>query len=97
MGRYDDQPRIHRMRADGTAEVLLARRIIPPAAGTLPGGTVRVQPAERLDMIAAAALGDPLEWWRIADANPVLDPAELEQPGRALRLSTGMALPGEVP
>lgn len=97
MGRYDDVPRRKVRRRDGSDDVLMARRLIPPVAGLLPNGTVRVRPGDRLDSIAAAALGDPEAWWRIADANPALDPAELEAPGRVLSLGTGMPLPGEAP
>jgi nucleoid-associated protein YgaU len=40
--------------------------------------------SDRLDLIAARTLGDPLLFWRIADANLALDPFDLVEPGRAL-------------
>ena len=42
---------------------------------------------DRLDLIAAAYLGDPTQFWRICDANPVIHPEELccGRPDRASR------------
>jgi nucleoid-associated protein YgaU len=43
---------------------------------------------ERLDHIAHRHYGDPEQFWRIADANLALHPAELTEPvGRVLRIS----------
>jgi hypothetical protein len=40
-------------------------------------------------------LADAEQWWRIADANPVLDPAELTaEPGRTLRITLSEGVPG---
>jgi nucleoid-associated protein YgaU len=48
---------------------------------------VTVQPGERLDLITARTLGDPLQFWRIADANNAMDPQELAaEPGTVLRV-----------
>jgi hypothetical protein len=42
---------------------------------------------ERLDLLAARALGDPEQFWRICDANNAMDPSELTAtPGRVLRV-----------
>ena len=32
------------------------------------------------------ALADPLQYWRVADANDALNPFDLEVPGRVLRV-----------
>jgi hypothetical protein len=37
----------------------------------------RVRVSDRLDNVTAMYLGDPTQFWRIADANRVLQPAEL--------------------
>jgi hypothetical protein len=43
---------------------------------------------ERLDNIAAKYLGDPTLFWRLCDANNVLQPETLtETPGRKLRIT----------
>jgi hypothetical protein len=43
----------------------------------------RVEPGDRLDLLAAQHIGDPAAAWRIADANTALDPDELVGPGAA--------------
>jgi hypothetical protein len=44
-----------------------------------------VAPSDRFDLIAARTLGDATAFWRIADANRVMDPNELSAaPGRLL-------------
>ena len=43
---------------------------------------------DRRDLLAARHLGDPELWWRLADANAVLDPRGLTEPiGRRLRVT----------
>lgn len=47
----------------------------------------RVAQAERLDLVAWRALGDPTAFWRVADCNPTLDPFDLtDTPGRRIAL-----------
>jgi hypothetical protein len=44
-----------------------------------------VMQGDRFDLVAARTLGDSQAYWRIADANRVMDPDELtETPGRRL-------------
>lgn len=45
--------------------------------------------SDRLDRIAAKYLGDPLFWWKIMDANPIIqDPYDI-RPGQQIRLPVG--------
>jgi nucleoid-associated protein YgaU len=44
----------------------------------------RVAAGDRLDLLAARYYGDPLQSWRIVDANGGMDPFELLEPGRTL-------------
>ena len=63
----------------------LLRRFIPQPTSIPRGGVVTVAPRDRLDLMAARTLGDPLLAWRIADANAAMDPSALtEMPGRVL-------------
>ena len=42
---------------------------------------------DRLDVITARVLGDPEQYWRIADANDVMSPDELtDELGRPIRI-----------
>lgn len=78
----------------GRTVAVLERRVIPPAEahGTLGWHTVRAR--ERLDLVAAARIGDAELWWRLADANPTLDPADLTaREGRKLRLALPPGMP----
>jgi hypothetical protein len=72
---------------DGT-EVSYVRRRLVPRADELPLLTrARVLPGDRLDLLTARALGDPLLFWRIADANDAMSPAALvARAGRMLRV-----------
>lgn len=50
---------------------------------------------DRLDNIAATYLGDPEQFWRIADANGAMRPEELtEEIGRRLRITQPEGIPG---
>jgi len=64
------------------------RRFVPPADE---GTTIiehLVVRGDRLDNIAAAYMGDPTQFWRICDANGVMDPNELaETVGRRIRVA----------
>lgn len=72
---------------DGRAVPYLRRRIIAPPDDASTLTTVVVTAGSRLDLVAARLQGDPLQAWRIADANCALDPADLvATPGRVLRV-----------
>ena len=68
----------------------LTRRFLPAVATLTPAGTHRVGEDDRLDRIAAAEFGDPEAFWRVADANLVLIPADLTATeGRLLLIALG--------
>ena len=55
----------------------LERRILPASGG---GTTIvehRVVEGDRLDRLTAKYTGDPLQFWRVADANDAMRPEEL--------------------
>ena len=66
------------------------RRFIPAGEARPRWWSTRSAQGERLDNITARYLGDPTQFWQVCDANGVLEPAELEELGRAVRI----ALPG---
>ncbi|MEU4131157.1 LysM peptidoglycan-binding domain-containing protein [Streptomyces wuyuanensis] len=92
---HDAQIGVHRT-ADGREVRYTRRRLLPPLPED-PGEQTAphtVGSGERPDQLAQRHLGDPSQWWRIADANPVLDPDELTaEPGRVIAIP----LPGGFP
>lgn len=67
--------------------VYLRRRFVPPAGAfaEIQGHTVKE--GERLDQIAAQYVGDPERFWCVCDANNAMDPNDLAEPGRRLRIT----------
>jgi hypothetical protein len=81
-------------RADGEPVPYLARRFLPLSERF---ALLRVHPVtdgERLDLIAAAELGDPEAYWRICDANDAMRPDDLVTVGRRLRITLPEGIPG---
>ncbi|MFJ1975554.1 LysM domain-containing protein [Streptomyces sp. NPDC087903] len=91
--RYQDVGTAQYEPPDGGAPVpYVRRRLLPDPATLTPVAVHTVGEDDRLDRIAAAALGDPELFWLVADANPVLDPAELTaRPGRRLVIALSAA------
>jgi hypothetical protein len=81
---------------DGRSVPYLSQRFAPPASSLPLVQRVTVGQADRLDWIATRALGDPLQAWRVSDANDAMNPPDLvSQPGRSLRVpQPGPAAPG---
>jgi hypothetical protein len=80
---------------DDTQVPYLARRLLPDPASLTTVSQYTVVAGDRPDLIAYKVLGDPGQWWQIADANPVLDPRELTAtPGRKLRITLPQGIAG---
>ena len=80
---------------DGTTIVYLRRRFVPPPENFALLQEHVVASGDRLDNIAARYLGDPLQYWRICDANGAVRPAELtDTAGRRLRITLPEGVPG---
>jgi nucleoid-associated protein YgaU len=82
---------------NGQVIAYLGRRIVPqpgaPNFATINQYTVRQ--GDRLDLIAAKYLGDPLMAWLICDANGAIRPHDLvATPGRVLAITTPQGVPG---
>jgi hypothetical protein len=83
------------VREDGTEVVYLRRRFVPRPERFAVVGEHVVSEGERLDLVAHQYLGDPEQFWRIADANGAVRPEELtEEPGRRLRITLPEGIPG---
>jgi hypothetical protein len=80
---------------DGHVVAYKRRRFVPPPSELPPLSQVAVAMGDRLDVIAARTVGDPEQFWRICDAHPILDPAELtDESGRVLHVPMPTGLGG---
>lgn len=82
---------------DGQTFTYLARRFVPqpgaPNFATVATHTVRQ--GDRLDLLAAKYLGDPLLFWLLCDANGGIRPGKLvETPGTILNITMPQGVPG---
>lgn len=82
--------------ASGDTATYLLRRFVPPPDRFDAIEEHIVSQGERLDSIAALYLNDPLQFWRICDANRAMRPEELtEVIGRRLRITLPEGIPGK--
>jgi len=80
---------------DGQHIVHLRRRFLPDPREFTLLQEHRVQAGERPDNLAAAYLGEAEYFWRLADANGVMDPNELiEQIGLVVRITLPEGIQG---
>ncbi len=92
--RYRPVETAELVTAEGRTVVYLRRRFIPPPEEFALLHEHEVSDGERVDTLAASELGDAEQFWRIADANAALHPAELIEPGRVLRITLPEGLLG---
>ena len=92
--RYYSIEVVTREEADGRTISYLRRRFVPqPERFALLREHV-VRDGERLDQITALYLGDPEQFWRIADANGAIAPETMtDNAGAVVRIT----LPADVP
>jgi hypothetical protein len=80
---------------DGRVVVYLRRRFVPSPDRFALLQEHTVTQGERLDNITAHYLGDPEQFWRVADANRAMDPNDLTRViGRRLRITLPEGIPG---
>jgi hypothetical protein len=73
----------------------LRRRLCPRADRFALLHDVGVVEGDRRDLLGARHVGDAELWWRLADANAVVDPRSLtDRIGRRLRVSLAEGVPG---
>ena len=78
---------------DGRTVSYLRRRWLPRAESLQEIQRHQVCEGDRLDNITAAYLGDPTMFWQVCDANNAMQPEELEQVGRSLRITLPDGIP----
>src|SRR5438876_11133838 len=80
---------------DGKTYAYLRRRFVPQPERFMTLQEHVVVQGDRLDNLTARYLGDPLQFWRICDANRAMRPEELtEELGRRLRITLPEGIPG---
>ena len=62
---------------DGRTVVYVQRRFLPPTENFAPLQYVTITAGDRLDNLAARAIGDPQQYWRLCDANGAMLPEAL--------------------
>jgi hypothetical protein len=93
--RYRGLPLLTCRDREGREIVYVARRWVPPPELFADAGRYQVREGDRVDTIAADQFGDPSLFWRLADANRALAPAELtSRVGRFLRITLPAGMPG---
>ena len=75
--RYYDLPDRTHLTRDGREILFKARRLLIARPPRPPALWEEVAPADRPDLLAHRALGDPLMFWRLCEANAADDPFEL--------------------
>lgn len=82
---------------DGKELVYLKRRFVPSPDRFAVLQEHAVVEGDRLDNITALYLNDPLQFWRICDANNAMNPPDLTtEIGRRLRITLPEGIP-EIP
>ena len=100
MQAFPPSSRYHRVEVvttelpDGREVAHLRRRLCPDPLALAQIGEHMVVEGDRLDNVTARHLGAPEQFWRLCDANGVLQPCELEAVGRTIRLTLPEGIPG---
>lgn len=91
--RYYTVPTATYVTPDGRTIVYVTPRRIPQPSGFTLLERATVTAGDRLDLLTDRYLGDPLQFWRVADCNRALNPFDLmAEPGS----SVDVCLPKEI-
>lgn len=80
--------------AAGRRTAYLRRRFLPQPETFALLVEHEVSEGDRIDNVTATYLGDPEQFWRVADANRALRPDDLIEIGRRLRITLPAGIPG---
>ena len=75
--RYYGRPILTTEDARGHSVLYVSRRFLPDPATLTVIARYRVQQGDRIDVVAAAQIGNPLSYWQICDANLALQPDDV--------------------
>jgi LysM domain len=92
--RYFGQPTTTLTAPDGTVISYLTRRFVPQPERFALLKQHTVAQGDRPDSIAAKYFNDPVQWWRLADANRVVQPEALTATiGQTVRVTLPEGVP----
>lgn len=74
--------------ADGNIVKYKRRRFLPQSEKMSIIQEVRMVSGDRLDLISTKLFGDPEQFWRLCDSNDAMEPTELVEPGKILKVGT---------
>ncbi len=80
--RYANKELVSFNKENGTEVRYVKRRFCPRGEEQQLMVEVIIQDGDRLDLITSRTLGDPLQFWRVCDANNAMNPCDLLEPGR---------------
>lgn len=93
--RYHGLEILTHTQPDGREVSYVARRFAPQPSRFETLREYTVTGGDRPDNIAATYIGDPEQFWRLADANAVLNPFDLtSEVGRKIRITLPEGIPG---
>jgi hypothetical protein len=95
--RYYGSPTLTYTAPNGQSQTYLAPRVVPQPGAANYATVARhtVKQGDRLDLLAATYLGDPLMFWLLCDANGAVRPDALtETPGTVLNITLPQGVPG---
>jgi hypothetical protein len=93
--RYSGLPLLSYATPSGAQISYVSRRFIPPPQNFALLQRYRVQQGDRVDVIAASALGNPLSYWLICDANLAQEPGDVTAtPGALIVITLPAGVPG---
>jgi len=84
--RYYSLPDAKIVTRDGQVITYKKRRFLPSPGDMQILVEVSVASGDRLDLISSRTIGDPEQFWRICDASSAMNPFNLLQMGRVLRV-----------
>jgi hypothetical protein len=93
--RYYGLPLRSLTTPSGTQISYVSRRFIPGPAAYTVLRLYRVAQGDRVDVISAALLGNPLSYWQLCDANLAIKPPDVVAvPGAFINVTLPAGVPG---
>ena len=93
--RYYGLPLLTQTTPAGAQISYVSRRFIPPPEDFALLQRYRVRQGDRIDVVAASILGNPLSYWQICDANLALEPDDITAaPGAFIVITLPAGVPG---